>query len=740
MAPGARLCWIALLLLRPSLAPADEGSGPGPDSIEQELLWLQAEAVTAVTATLLEEDIRSAPVTVRVVTKRQIRERGYLILRDLLEDLPGVDIQNYFETLSYNRIAIRGVSGNQKFLILQDGVRINSPTNTPSQPIMDNYPLYNAKQVEIVFGPTSSLYGADAFAGVVNIITYQPEELDGIEVAVEGGEFETARVEAYGGKRIAESVSLAVGGHYHDSENPDLSEFYPEQFRLNDLKTFDGTVVVAAADRAGYRGDTESFSSYARLDVADRLTLGWNQSQFRAPTSISTIADHERYGANADGVTRLTQAHGKYRFGPSARLTGQIQLSYALYELLPETKFTNTFTELQDAYKYERGQRIQLEPRSTLMLDRHTIAAGLTVERFDAIPFSPDLPVPYDTSLDPGNQGLAYKGSEGNLPLRIFDIDYTNVGGFLQERSQWTDRFSTILGLRVDSNSDYGTTVNPRVGVVLESFSRTTWKASYGEGFLAPSPLERYVNFGSFTGTPNADGLYESFFFRVPNPDLDPEKLRTLEGSVTHQAGDRLTTSLGVYYSRVDDIILVAPTDPVQSDFVPGGVIFFTDNHDNIGEQRSLGADLSMAYAVVGPQWRVDAWGSYSYLEGELKNRLTGVKVDVPFISQNKVKLGVTLNYRDRFVFTPTLRWIGEANGFISDPSDPEFGEKVASYTILNLFVEYKHPSKRFSVFGRVENLADRRFFNAGIGANSRAFLSSPQDPRWVQAGIRIRI
>lgn len=126
--------------------------------------------ISIVTASKREESIQSTPSTVTVVTQQQITDRHYINLIDLLQDLPGFDIQKATDETRYHNITFRGHLGNNKFLILQNGIRIDSPTGEII-PVADNFPLYNAKQIEILYGPAAALYGADAFGGVINIIT-----------------------------------------------------------------------------------------------------------------------------------------------------------------------------------------------------------------------------------------------------------------------------------------------------------------------------------------------------------------------------------------------------------------------------------------------------------------------------------------------------------------------------------------------------------------------------------------
>lgn len=125
-----------------------------------------------------------------VVTENNIKNRGYRNLQDLLEDIPEIEIQKKSTSEFSNYFTFRGISGNEKFVILLDGVRINSTTGTPHV-VGANYALVNAKQVEVILGPASALYGVDAFSGIVNIITRTGDEVDGGNIAASYGQFNT---------------------------------------------------------------------------------------------------------------------------------------------------------------------------------------------------------------------------------------------------------------------------------------------------------------------------------------------------------------------------------------------------------------------------------------------------------------------------------------------------------------------------------------------------------------------
>ena len=137
------------------------------EEVDYENLWSNARVMTASRSV---ERIGTAPATIYVITDEQIRKRGYTSLEDVLADIPEIEIQQKANNYTNSYYSIRGIGGNERFVILQDGIRINSITGV-LHPVQNNFGIYHAKQIEIILGSASALYGADAFSGIVNIIT-----------------------------------------------------------------------------------------------------------------------------------------------------------------------------------------------------------------------------------------------------------------------------------------------------------------------------------------------------------------------------------------------------------------------------------------------------------------------------------------------------------------------------------------------------------------------------------------
>ena len=737
---------LAVGLLAVSMSPATAAADPLPEgakaekprntvsTLAQELAWLQAEKLTVSTASFRAESLDRAPATVRVITQRQIEERGYRNLEDVLKSLPGVDVLNHVHSDSKNIVTIRGVTGNNKFIVLQDGLRISGPTGETDLQVSENYPLYMAKQVEILSGPASALYGADAFTGVINIITQAPTERGTVRGSVAGGAFDTYQMDVFAAKRFSTEVAVSLGGHYQQSHGAPLSEKYYADFHQ-------GGDFLLPGD-APYRPAFKSFSTFLKLDLWENLTVGWRQS-FLA----TSVADAELpgefglksitpYGGPPVNPTVQALAYVTYKFTANERLSGLVQANYSRYERLPYSGYRNYYTSTPDpeyryvqAYKYALGERYQVEGRGTLEVgERHTVTAGLTADYSYSIPKTPDLASPYNPSLSPSQQGQNYLNTA--IPVKIYDESSYNAGAFLQLQTEWTDRISSTVGLRGDYNTKYGETFNPRVGLVFQQSADTTWKMLYGSAFLAPSADRRHESFGRF------DNATFSSFQLIPNPDLKPEQLKTLELSLTHKFTPDLTVGVVPFYTLVDDSIRGVALPGGNTTAIPGVFIENVQQYQNVGTLTSRGVELTLEQSWKTTRSRFDVWGSFTYLNGELKTQGSSIRYELPYTSTELFKLGSTWNYNDRFILSPSLNLNGPQAGYVSTPGTDGFGQRTPGFVVVNLYAEVRSRNQNLSAFLRVDNLLDARYYNASQGGGYN-FFRTPQDSRSVMVGLR---
>ncbi len=209
-----------LLCVLPCFVMAQDDDGRAD---EDELAFYELEEQFMVTATKRKIAVRKAPAIATVVTADEIRNMGARNLMDVLKMVPGFGVS--INEFGRHMFEVRGIrtSTSEKILVMLDGHRLNeSYTGSALSIMFDDLPVENAKQIEIVRGPGSALYGANAFVAVVNIITKDADDIEGVETTVTGGSFDTKKISLLAGKS---SDDLKVFGsiNYIDTEGPKVT-------------------------------------------------------------------------------------------------------------------------------------------------------------------------------------------------------------------------------------------------------------------------------------------------------------------------------------------------------------------------------------------------------------------------------------------------------------------------------------------------------------------------------------
>lgn len=697
------------------------------------LSLLELIKVPVVTASRQQETRDATPAHIMAVTREQIRERRYKNLADLLEDMPGVDFQRGTKSSAYNNLTVQGYSGPNKLVVMMDGVRIGNPAGG-AFPIAENIALYPAKQVEFLYGPAAALYGADAVAGVVNIVTERASERKDAWIEVGGGNFGGRETSFMGGLKTDSAVALSIGGHWQHSDRAPLQDYYPKLFAKTNATTFGNVVAVPAAAREDYAGGIGSHSLFARAEVGDDATFGFYRSYFRSLTSTGDKPATALYLDSAPWITQTDTVYGKYRFAPSASLSGELVVDYSHQEVAPDSRYVNIYTAFASGYEYTRGDRLSIEQNLNWKLDdTHRVQGGLGYQRYYAIE-AHSLPSPYDTGKGPADQGLLYRNT--NLPLTIYDARYSNVSAYAQLQSEWNAHFSTMAGLRIDHHSAYGNSTNPRLGAVWRQSEQHVFKALYGEAFRAPSPEESLSYFGAFDGSVDGSGRFKGTGFRVPNFSLKPERARTLSLTWDWRPRSNLNFVANAYQSRINNLIVTQASANVNA--IPGAILIGPETKGNAGRQFQQGLDLIAQWRFqLNGAWTGDLWGSASWVGGRIDEG-DGINWAIPYVAGSKAKLGSTFRYHDRLSVTPQILYASASTNGRKGTAAPARLE-TPGYTIVGLHVGWhKLGDGKATLWFDIHNLLDHRYYAAG-GSGSRTFFDMPQQPRTWTVSLEYR-
>lgn len=645
---GGRILAFLLATLSVAGLPAAETTPPPPRDLAdlslEELIHLKVGTVYA--ASRHWQDVSEAPAYVSIVTAEDVKLFGYRTLGDILRSVPNF-------TTSYDRnFTYLGVGGfnrpgdlNTRALVLIDGHRVNDNV-TDSATVGPEFPLDIdlIDRVEVIRGPGASVYGNNAFFGVIHVITRTGRQMDGLEVSADGGSFASWKTRVSYGKLFTNGLELLLSGSYYQSDGP--SElFYPY---------YESVANGGVAENR----DPESFiNSFARVSWRDfTLEGGWHQRGKGIPTgAYDTVFNDPRT------ETLDTRAWANLKF--QRALPEDWEVTSRLYY--------DYYSQLGDYYTVEEmppppavlnvdqfhGSRWGLEGQvSKRLFDRHTLTTGVEVRDN----FQQDL---HNHNRDPHEVFLDESRSSWN------------AGVFAQFEAALRTNLTLNAGLRYDYTSEADDNLNPRVALIWSPVPRANFKASYGSSFRDPNVAESFYNDGGIT--------------TKANPDLEPETIRTIQLVWEQDWGRQWRSVVGGFGSRIHDLISYT-TDPSD------GLLHYV----NQDEVESAGGWLAVEKRFdFGLRARVSYTGQHArdadtghWLENSPRH-VGRLALDVP-VWEEKLFAGLELHVQSA---SRTLEG-GEADGFAL-VNFTLFSRRLVknlefSATVYNLFnADYAYPA-----------------------------------------------
>jgi iron complex outermembrane receptor protein len=543
--------WVVIFLLFALPAAAQEPTKDFGEASLEELANIQV-----YSASKHMQSASDAPSSVTVITADDIQKYGFRSLADILESVRGFYITY---DRDYSFVGVRGFGRlgdwNPRILLLIDGHRINN--NVDGQAMIGSEFLVDVdliERVEIIRGPSSSLYGTNAFFAVINVITRKSPQLKGVELSFAPASFGTFQGRAsYAGQY--KGVDMLLSGTFYNSQGPTL--FYPQ---------FDSPATNYGITR---NTDYESFQHILATISFHGFTL---QGLFSArdkgvPTAYFGAVFNDPRTANFDDhqYFDLSYQHSVgEKWGLAARTSydqARLQSPLVYPSGLPDGSTS------VEPYSF-RGNWWDSEVKlSRTLLKKHRITFGTEI-------------------MDNLRQDQGEYFPIGNI--FIADPESSVIWALYgQDEFAITQKLTLSAGLRYDHYSNFGGTANPRLGLIYHVFHPTTLKLLYGTAFRAPMPLEI---------TPDLGAFYNN------NLQLRPEKIRSLEGVVEQGLGQHFTLSSSVFRNSIDNLI----SPETQSD---GQTVY--ENSDK-ADATGVEVELDGRWAG-GLQGRV----SYSYVDAE---------------------------------------------------------------------------------------------------------------------------
>ncbi len=704
------------------------------EEVDYENLWSNARVMTASRSS---ERIETAPATIYVITDQQIRQRGYTSLEDVLGDIPEIEIQQKANTYTNSYYSIRGIGGNERFVILQDGIRISSITGV-FHPIQHNFAIYHAKQIEVILGPASALYGADAFSGIINIITKNGAEIKGAEINSSFGRFNTADNSFVAGAAIKDISVMIYGKQYYSAE-PNFPEFYADDFDwYNNRYSTNGEVLTSQfvpdattiVDIEPFAMPTQAYNFGAKIGVGDNFVVGFTHHEQVHSSSVSSLPEYSLYTKNTVYGTNLSNIYASFQKEIDKFYMRSIA-SFNNFTLDKNSNFENVYSGYQTVYKYASESAFQLDQQFQYFFTENTnLTVGLLYQNAKALPQTGDLPLPYDPNIPESSYQQYYAGTNltdslGN-DLTIFQdfywTQYQNYGIYTQFKTNLSERLYMTLGARYDYNTRYKGAFNPRLGLVFLPDEKFTIKLLYGEAFLAPSNQKTFQHFGSFVPVTNDNNQTTNFilpFFHLPNPELRPERNRTIELNTSYLPIASLRFNADIYHNTLTNVIV----DEIQFGKSFKGIeVEAAEIPTNQGNATTYGGTLqAMYYKKIGV-FTLRTNLAYSYSDGTLNGR------QLPLSAMHTLRLLGEFSYKN-FDFTPSI--VYRSTSYHTTFEDDE-GNAIGNdpFGVVSLYAGY-HIKENFTFFTRLRNLLDTRYYNTS-SQNATYFVGVPQDPfRW---------
>ncbi len=701
------------------------------------------------TPTRVSQDIEDVPATVYVITHAQIEHRNYSCLRDLLADIPQIEIQRHSQAEVSDVFTINGISGNEKFIIMQDGIRINSMIGTANT-IGESYTLENTKQVEVVLSPASALYGADAFLGIINIITFKTKNYQGIHLHSNYGMFQSYRNSLIFNEKI-KSVAISMLGKYYQSAEAFMPRYYPEYYRWYHF--YKQTGKMAYWTQPPLLGDTvdtgmgiqdwaqpiKSYNMAAKV-LYKNIEIGYSQFFEQHSTSFGK-SDIYIYSMKA---LYATQLQNWYLKNDLHYLDNHLQfyttLSAQNYRLLPQSSYINIFSNYQPAYKYEKGLTQKWEEQINYVINKNNLLiGGFSFENMNVIPITSDLPTMYNENKSSEQQDINFIGTNikdytgANLKRiqDIYHLDYWNFGSYMQWQSILWKNINLTAGLRYDYNSRYKSTLNPRLGLVLKASKKLRLKFLYAHSYLAPSFFKAYKYYGAFY--PVRDSLNRitglaSSFWHLTNPDLKPERRQSYDFNLIYQGTKDFLLSFNSYYAQVVDLI---GFERIQNGIFHTIPVTLVERNVNKGKAQTYGATIRADVKLLFSTDRnANAFIAYTFSDGKINNNTLYLN------ARHTIKAGLDIKFYKKInVYT---KFIYRSAGY-AYYSTTQFPIQNKAFYRIDLSANYLFLTKekyKVRVFVKVFNLTDNRYYNL---SDDISYII-PQDPIRIDFGLKIGI
>jgi len=598
-----------------------------------------------VTGSKFGEKRLESPVTVESVSSKTLQMSGGTSYMAALSSVKGID---YADTgVNEKRISTRGFNTqfNSRMITMVDGRLAQLPGN--GLPLNSQLPTPNldVKSVEAVIGPASALYGANAHAGVINVLTKTPWDESGASLALRGGSQQLVDVSGRVAGTASKDFGYKINGQFvrgsDFTPNRELPTHYygsaskPLVFEGDLLENYD--VLSAKAEAfAYYRLGDWNFKAGYGFSLTDGVSLtnsGRNQLRGWQVHQQTVSASHPNWFVQVSRT--YSNAGGTYQLD---RLASVVQTNGGA----PED--VSSLDEIKDQIKFiDQSQLIDSEVQYQNQLGGLKLITGLQLRLYN-----------------PSSKGTYLADTDGKK------LSATEFGGYMQgDYSLLRDTLRLVAAARVDTHSNYSAQFSPKAAVVYSPSRNQHVRLGYNRAFKSPTILENYLLInntlvGNRTGFTIKDAEGNVISEIAP---LVPESVDSVEVGYKATFAERLLVDVVAYHSWYRNFIsaLTSRANPANGTFA-----FFPDGtpvaagtpvegtlstYANFGRSRVAGTDLGLEY-MLNPNVTLN--GSVSYMKL------------LKFSSGNSTQPALLLNVPDlKFKASVTVQNLLVQNSFV---------------------------------------------------------------------------
>jgi len=656
------------LLLCISISLSSALANTNPDERLDHFISLSLEDLVSLETTIAtasKQTTTKAPAVVTLITAEDIKATGATNIVDVLEGVPGIHIRESqfgFRPL----IQFRGAKGTQTLLMINGNSMVDLVWNFGI--FWKGLPASIIERVEIIRGPGSALFGADASAGVINVITKTAVDIKNSEVGARVGSFDSKTAWMQHGTNL-NGYEIALTANISDTSghNP----FIDSDGQTSRDLTFNTDVSLAPGNaQYGWRNEDIRFSiakNHWRLqtDYVRHSDLETGLTGFGVLDPVTSGTDSR---LNVDLLYSDSEFSNNWELNMDLRYQ---HLNYDSGEGFQErppgyVDTTGTYPDGQ-LNQYESAERRLVYEISTLFsgIKDHSIRIGAGYTWQDL--YSVKHKVNFGTSAD--GTPLPAGGPLVDISDSVYAFapeDTREIAHiYLQDIWSISDNWELTAGARYDDYSDFGGTFNPRLALVWQSTDKLTSKLIYGRAFRPPSYLE----------------LFDETSFTTPNPDLEPERSETLELAFSYIAKKNVQLGLNIY--KFDQTDIIRPTGT-------------SGQFQNTGDHSINGIEIEARWQATKS---ITVYANYTVRDQDMSNLRA---IQEP---EEDAYLRTDWSFSPKWNFNLQASWIGERTRNTSG-TNPDLRPAVDDYVIADTTIRYA-ATDNWEFAASIRNLLD---------------------------------